>query len=198
MQKLALWKWQCAIYAINGFISCTKLQKWKQCHYPMSFHLIMECRRGLGPVMQITSMLDQICNLMHCKIGLNKSDKMPFSLLRFSLTTNDLGSSWTFWKACNMLYNLSLKWILRYLLELGEKYPWSWVKNLPKLGQIFTKLFGSWTPIHKFITWDPTIFWENFVKQSCRFHGGLQLSCCKFFFESNCIMVKKWWEVGKK
>ena len=45
----------------------------------------------LGPVMQGTSIQDQICNLMHCKNGMNKSDKMPFSLLRFSLTTNDFG-----------------------------------------------------------------------------------------------------------
>ena len=51
----------------------------------------MECRRDLGPLMQGTSMLDQICNLVHCENGLNKSDKMPISPLRFSLTTNDLG-----------------------------------------------------------------------------------------------------------
>ena len=51
----------------------------------------MECRKDLGPVMQVTSMLGHICNLVHCENGLNKSDKIPFSLLRFSLTTNDLG-----------------------------------------------------------------------------------------------------------
>ena len=45
----------------------------------------------LGPVMQGTRIQDQICNLILCENGMNKSDKMPISLLRFSLTTNDLG-----------------------------------------------------------------------------------------------------------
>ena len=30
-------------------------------------------------------------------------------------------SSWTFWKACNVLYKSYLKCISRFLLELGEK-----------------------------------------------------------------------------
>ena len=105
-----------------------------------------------------------------------------------------LESSWTFWKAWNVLYNPSLKCILRYLLELAEKCPWSWVQNLPKLGQSFTKSFSSWTSIHKFITWDPRIFWEKFVKQSCRFHGGLQLSCWKFSLNQ----IASWWKSGEK
>ena len=46
-----------------------------------------------------------------------------------------LRSYWTFWKACNVLYNSYLKCISRILLELGEKLPWSWIQNLPKLGQ---------------------------------------------------------------
>ena len=46
---------------------------------------------SLGPVMQVTSMLSQICNLMHYENGLNKSEKMPTSLLWFSLLKNDLG-----------------------------------------------------------------------------------------------------------
>ena len=101
-----------------------------------------------------------------------------------------LRSSWTFWKAWNVLYNPYLKWILRYLLELGEKLPWSWVQNLPKLGQNFTKLKSLWTPIHKIITWDPSIFWENFVNQSCIFCGGLQLSCWKFSLNP----IASWWK----
>ena len=105
-----------------------------------------------------------------------------------------LRSSWKFWKACNVLYNSSLKCILRYFLELGEKLPWSWVQNLPKLGQNFTKLFSSWTPIHKFITWDLSIFWENFVNQSCRIHGGQQLSFCGLFLNQNA----SWWKSGEK
>ena len=105
-----------------------------------------------------------------------------------------LESSWTFWKACNILYNTYLKFILRYLLELGETFPWSWVQNLPELGQNFTKLFSSWTPIHKFITWDPSIFWENFVNQSCRSHGGIQLSCWKFSLNQ----ISSWWKSYEK
>ena len=57
----------------------------------MSLNLIMECRMSLVPVMQGTSIQDQICSLILCENGMNKSDKMPISLLRFSLTTNDLG-----------------------------------------------------------------------------------------------------------
>ena len=45
---------------------------------------------SLGPVMQGTSMLDQICNLVHCENGLNKSDKTLTSSLRISLLKNDL------------------------------------------------------------------------------------------------------------
>ena len=51
----------------------------------------MECKMSLGSVMQGTSIQDQICNLILCENGMNKSDKMPISLLWFSLTTNDLG-----------------------------------------------------------------------------------------------------------
>ena len=105
-----------------------------------------------------------------------------------------LESSWTFWKYCNVIYNPYLKFNLRYLLELGEKCPWIWVQNLPKLGQIFTKLFSSWTYIHNFITWDPSIFWEKFSKKICRFHGGLQLSCWELFLNQNV----SWWKSGEK
>ena len=137
----------------------------------------MECIAILGPVKQDTTIIDLICNLMHCKNGLIKSDKMPTSLLRFSIKKMILESYWTFWKAWNFLYNSSLKWILRYLLELGEKLPWSWVQNLPKLGQNFTKLRSSSPCIHKLITWDPSIFKEKCVKKSCIFHRGLQILC---------------------
>ena len=91
LQKLAFMK----------MVMCPLCLKWKNLlynapkakisPYPLSLHLIMECRMSLGPVMQGTSILDQICNLTLCKNGLIKSDKMPFSLIRFSLTTNDLG-----------------------------------------------------------------------------------------------------------
>ena len=103
-------------------------------------------------------------------------------------------SSLTFWKACNMLYNSYLKFILIYLLELGEKLPWSWVQNLPKLGQNFTKLFSSWPCVHKFISWDPSIFMERCVNKSCRFHGGLQLSC----WELPLNHLVSWWKNGLK
>ena len=46
---------------------------------------------SLGPVKQDSNIKDLICNLILCENGMNKSDKMPISLLRFSLTTNDLG-----------------------------------------------------------------------------------------------------------
>ena len=105
-----------------------------------------------------------------------------------------LESSWTFWKAWNVLYNPYLKWILIYLLELGENLPWSWVQNLPKLGQNFTKLISSWACIHKFISWDPRIFREKFVRKSCRFHGGLQLSCWGLSLNQNA----SWWKSGVK
>ena len=83
----------------------------------------MECRMSLGPVMQGTSIQDQICNLTLCENCMNKSDKMPISILRFSLTTNDLGEFLDILETCNMLYNPSLKCILIFLLELGEKFP---------------------------------------------------------------------------
>ena len=118
--------------------------------------------------------------------------KCQLLFFNFPYSKMILESSWTFWKSCNVLYNPYLKCNLRYLLELGEKCPWSWVKNLPKLGQIFTKLFSSWTSIHKFITWDPSIFWEKFVKQSCIFRGGLQLSCWKFSLNE----IASWWKSG--
>ena len=103
-----------------------------------------------------------------------------------------LESSWTFWKSCNVHYNPSFKWNLRYLLELGENLRWSWVQNLPKLGQNFTKLFSSWPCIHKFISWDTRIFREKCVNQSCIFHGGLQLSC----WELSLNHYASWWKVA--
>ena len=54
-------------------------------------HLIMECIAILGPVKQDITIIDLICNLMLCENGLNKSEKMPTSLLRLSLLKNDLG-----------------------------------------------------------------------------------------------------------
>ena len=105
-----------------------------------------------------------------------------------------LESSWKFWKACNVLYKPYLKWILRYLLELGEKLPWNWVQNLPKLGQNFTKLTSLWPCIHKFISWYPSIFREKFVKQSCIFHGVLQLSCWGLSLNQ----YASWWKNGLK
>ena len=57
----------------------------------MSMHLIMECITSLGPVKKDTTNIDLIFNLMLCENGLNKSEKMPTSLLRFSLLKNDLG-----------------------------------------------------------------------------------------------------------
>ena len=105
-----------------------------------------------------------------------------------------LESSWTFWKACNVIYNSSLKLISRFLLELGERFPWSWVQNLPKLGQNFTKLFSSWACIHKFISWDTCIYREKCVKKSCRFHGVLQISC----WELSLNHYASWWKSGLK
>ena len=103
-------------------------------------------------------------------------------------------SSWTFWKSCNAIYNPYLNCFWRFYLELYEKGPWSWVKILTKLGQNFTKSFSSWTAIHKIITWDPSIFLENFVNKSCIFHGGLQLSCWKFSFNP----IASWWKTCGK
>ena len=57
----------------------------------MSMHLIMDCIESLGPVKQDITSIDLICNLMLCENGLNKSEKMSTSLLRFSLFKDDLG-----------------------------------------------------------------------------------------------------------
>ena len=69
----------------------------------------------LGPVMQGTSILDQIFNLTLCKNGLIKSDKMPISLLRFSLTTNDLGEFWDILE--------SLKCDIKSIFEMNFEIP---------------------------------------------------------------------------
>ena len=98
-------------------------------------------------------------------------------------------SSWTFWKACNVLYNSYLNWFWRLPLELYEKVPWSWVKILTKLGQNFTKCFVSWPHVLKIITWDPSTFGRSCVKQICRFYGDLQLSCWNFLFNH----LASWW-----
>ena len=44
-KKHALSKWYYELYAIFGLIHCAMLQKSEQDHYPLSLHLIMECRR---------------------------------------------------------------------------------------------------------------------------------------------------------
>ena len=69
----------------------------------------------LGPVMQGTSIMDLICNLMLCENGMNKSDKMPIYLLRFSLTTNDLGEFYDILE--------SLKHALHYIFEMNFEIP---------------------------------------------------------------------------
>ena len=90
-KSFSLWKWHCELYAKNGNTLCTKLQKQRQSLCKLSLHLIMECKASLGPVKQDTTIIDLICNLMLCKNGLIKSEKMPTSLVRFSLLKNDLG-----------------------------------------------------------------------------------------------------------
>ena len=79
-------------------------------------------------------------------------------------------------------------------MEACEKWSWSWVKILPKIGQNFTKCFVSWPHVLKIITWDPRSFERSCVKKSCRFHGDLQLSCWKFLLNH----LASWWKVCSK
>ena len=103
-------------------------------------------------------------------------------------------SSWTFWKACSVLYNPSLNLFLRFPLELYEKVPWSWVKILTKLGKNFTKCLVSWPYVLKIITWDTSTFGRSYVKKKFIFNGDIQLLCCKFLLNH----LASWWKFGSK
>ena len=85
---------------------------------------------------------------------------------------------------------------MNFKIPLGTRWKiaMSWVQNLPKLGKNFTKLRSSWPCIHKFISWDPSIFREKCVKKICIFHGGLQLSC----WELPLNHLVSWWKNGLK
>ena len=123
-----------------------------------------------------------------------QSEFLPTSSIRFSLTTKVFEEFLDNLETCNMYYNPSLKWNLKLQVELCEKWPRRWVKILPKLGQNFSKLKVLGTLVPKIITWDTSLFWENFVNQSCRLCDGLQLSCCKFCLNP----FASWWKNGTK
>ena len=67
-------------------------------------------------------------------------------------------------------------------------------KTCLNLGKISVRYVSSWACIHKIISWDPRISRRNYVKQSCRFHGDLQLSCWKFPLNH----LASWWKFGTK
>ena len=131
-------KWQWNLFAINGITSWIKVQKYGSKLCQLSKHLIKECGTSLGPVQHELASIDWFATLFFMKWLGQKVRNCQLHLFDSPYSKMILRSSWTFWKVCNVLYNSSLKWILRYLLELGEELPWSWVQNLPKLGQNFT------------------------------------------------------------
>ena len=140
------------------------------------------------------SKLIWIFNLINMNMPWMKSEFWPTSSLGFSLTTNEFG----------YLLDIleSLQHYLHSIFEMQFEMPsgtmWKMAmkigQNPAKLGQNFTKLKVSWTLVPKIITWYPSLFLENFVNQSCRLCGVIQLSCWKFCFNP----IASWWKNGTK
>ena len=52
---------------------------------------------------------------------------------------NIFSCSWTFWKACNELFNFHVDHFSWIKIDLGDKWPWSWQKKVLKTLRNFSK-----------------------------------------------------------